>query len=101
MALVYASGEINPLEQLAEVEHGLAGMGKGTVVFDLLLANGSPRSRYQLGLFDGTGFLAGQFHLVEDTEELRAVTAAFLKAHLEELNLERVIECALRNGVPG
>lgn len=102
MALVYATGEINPMGKLGEVEQGLSQMGKGIVIFDLLLADGSTRNRYHLGLFDGSGFIEERLRPVEDTGELRAVSAAFLKEHLSELNLDMVsspIEWAVRNGI--
>lgn len=102
MALVYAMGELNPLEQLNDVEKDLQPLGKGIVIFDLLLANGNTRNRYHLGLFDGAHFQDGRLRPLEDSGELRQVSAAFLKKNLSRLHLEMVsapIEWAIRNGL--
>jgi Antitoxin to bacterial toxin RNase LS or RnlA len=54
VATVIATGAARPSAYLREVEATLAELGhEGTVLFDLLLANGSSSQRYFTAAFDG------------------------------------------------
>lgn len=104
-AMVFANGEIDPLEKLEELEAVLLSEGlPGIIIFDMLLASGNTRNRYHLGLLSPTrGFLLGHLQRVEDTGQLREVSAKFMKDHLHRLRLEMLsspIEWAVRSGVP-
>ncbi len=103
-AMVYATGEINPLERLQELEAVLLEKGMpGIIIFDMLLALGNTRNRYHLGLLAPAGFLLGHLQRVDDTGQLREVSAAFMKENLDAIRFEMLsspIEWALRNGIP-
>lgn len=104
-AAVFATGAESPIESLCELEEELA-INKvvGTVLFDVLLSQGSRANRYFIGEFDGQHFNMSKLRPATRAYDSYALlSASFLKEHYSEIDpclLTGAMRFALRKGVP-
>lgn len=104
-AAVFATGVVNPMEVLADIERELSDRKiAGKVLFDLLLSNGHKSNRYYVAEFDGKKFDEERFDLVTQSYDAFApFSAEVLKEHYSEVNpslLTAAMKFALRKGIP-
>lgn len=104
-AAVFATGVRSPLEALAELEHELSQKKiVGTVLFDVLLSQGSKTNRYFIGEFDGKHFKKSKIRSAVDRYAAYALSSAhFLREHFSEIDpalLNAQMRNAIRAGVP-
>jgi len=89
-AVVVAAGAVAPQEQLDEVAADLRRLGvSGTVVFDLLAANGTKSRRFFAAPFDGARFRM-KFERVSPDSAVEAASNRFLSEHADEVDLSLV-----------
>ena len=104
-AVVLSVGYKSPLDELDLVSRDLAANNiKGTVLFDMLLANGTKNNRFLVGTFDGEHFRADG--LVTDQKqraEYAEYSAKVYKARVKEVDaslLTPAMRFALNQGTP-
>lgn len=96
--MVVAAGAIAPQEQLDEVAADLRRLGvSGTVLFDLLAANGTKSRRFFEVKFDGAQFRM-KFERVNPDSAVEAASNRFLSEHAHEVDLS-LVSSSLRNEV--
>ena len=103
-AAVFAVGCQNPLEETAALEAELAAKGvTGTVLLDLLLAQGNTVNRYFLGEFDGARFVSTRFEQAKARyEEFAGMSAGILRARFKDVDLSLLSsarQSAVRKGI--
>lgn len=97
--MVVAAGAIAPQEQLDQVAADLRRLGVcGTVIFDLLAANGTKSRRFFAALFDGAKFPRAKFEHVSPDKALEAASNRFLSDHAHEVDLS-LVPSAIRNEI--
>lgn len=63
-AVIFATGVINPLSVLSDIEKELSNTcGPCNIIFDLLLSNGETSNRYISAFYDGKRFCPGTFKI--------------------------------------
>jgi hypothetical protein len=95
----------NPFNAIGKIEDYLrAWNARGFVMFDLLLANGTPYNRFFVGEFNGNHFVADSIVNADARHaEFARYSANQYKVLLDELDpilLSDVMREAVRNGVP-
>lgn len=104
-AFVLAANFHNPFECLDEISEELDRQSiKGSVVFDLLLANGSKLNRYFLAEFDGKSFVLGSIHEAR-SEYLKfsKISADFFRCNIKVIDdvlLSPAMKFAVKRGIP-
>lgn len=104
-AFVLAANFHNPFECLDEISEELDRQSiKGSVVFDLLLANGSKLNRYFLAEFDGKSFVLDSIHEVgSEYLKFSKISADFLKCNIkviDDILLSPAMKFAVKRGIP-
>lgn len=104
-AVVFSVGYENPLSALARVESDLRRRRvQGSVLFDLLLANGTKYNRFYVGEFDGDHFKSYEFSSADSRHgEFANYCAAVYQAAAEEVDaslLTPAMRFALKRGTP-
>ncbi|MDR5855780.1 type II toxin-antitoxin system RnlB family antitoxin [Caballeronia sp. LZ062] len=103
-AVVLSIGFENPMRALARVENDLRRRKvRGTVLFDLLLANGTKYNRFFVGEFDGDHF-SSEFRSGEGRHaEFAAYSAGVYQQEVEAVDaslLTPAMRFALKRGTP-
>lgn len=103
-AAVFATGVESPIESLRELEQELAQCKVvGTVLFDVLLSQGTKANRYFLGDFDGKHLDTKNIRPAGGTSgEYSSLSACFLKEHFSDIDpslLTRAMQYALKKGL--
>ena len=104
-AFVLAANFHNPFECLDEISEELDRQSiKGSVVFDLLLANGSKLNRYFLAEFDCKSFVLGSIHEAR-SEYLKfsKISADFFRCNIKVIDdvlLSPAMKFAVKRGIP-
>ena len=103
-AAVFAVGCHNPLEAIDALQAELSAKGvTGTVLLDLLLAQGNTANRYFLGEFEGGSFKSARFEPAKARyDEFSGISALFLRSHFKEMDLSLLFsarQTAVRKGI--
>lgn len=104
-ACVLAADYHSPFDYLGFIGEELSRENiKGSVLFDMLLANGSKRNRYYLAYFNGASFTSLQEKAPDYYyEKFSSISANILKNHIAEIDdtlLTRAMKFAVRRGIP-
>lgn len=98
-AVVIATGTAAPQDDLDLVAEDLRRRHvRGSVVFDLLTANGAMNRRFFAIAFDGECFPLVRFQRIEGDDALRSASARFFTEHQDEVDLA-LLTPALRQAV--
>jgi hypothetical protein len=103
-AVVFSVGFRNPMDALARVDSDLReSKVRGTVLFDLLLSNGTKYNRFIVGEFDGDHFTASFDRADSRHDDFASFCASVYQKSAEVVDpslLSPAMRFALKRGVP-